>query len=109
MRTAIFTTQETTLNITVDAREAEQLSLVQMGRENATIRLNRGNNSVPVGPGVFKVLSEFTVHIAGTGADLWVASTIKDKDGNWPDPRRLQAIDGDALLKFFEAKGESLK
>jgi len=101
MYTAIFTDESTTLLI----ETAEDLYLLQMGEE-APIPLHSGTNRIDVGAGVFKIVSELDVTITTHTNNIEV-STIKDKNGDWPDPKRAQQhVNRAALGKFFaDAKG----
>ena len=113
MRTAIFTVQATTLKI----QTSEAVQLVQMGSAK-NVSLVSGANTIPVGPGVFKVVSSNPVTVAaavdptGTTAspEIQVLTSTADKDGTWPDPQKTAVIqkpmttlgvDSTALQQFF--------
>ncbi len=101
MYTAIFTGDNTTLDI----ETTEELHLLQMGRTEPPIVLTAGTNHVPVGAGVFKIVSEHEITVT-PNANIEVSAT-NDKNGNWPEPKRIQrGVDRAALNEFFaDAKG----
>jgi hypothetical protein len=108
MRTAIFTSQSTTLFIVT----RENASVEQMGPDGRTaadpIRLGAGDNKVPVGPGVFRILSKNPVSVTTDVADLHVFSTPRaaNKDDDFPDVAAgsLLGVSSDALRAFFGAR-----
>ena len=110
MITAIFTTNKTTLTI----ETSEMLTLVQMGREDQPIELTEGVNNIPVGAGVFQVLSKALVRVTADTPDLYVAyTTTNTKDGGFPDPPKSVTvdsvklnIDSTAVRQFFDARGD---
>jgi hypothetical protein len=105
MITAIFTDQAT---LTIDISD-DELTLVQMG-SNKSFDLTRGTNKVPVGAGVFRVLSEAAVHVTTDTPHLYVAFTTNSKDSGFPNPpKSVVPIDPTTLHQFFvDSKGESI-
>lgn len=98
MRTAIFTIKE---NTPLAIETTELALLEQMGHEAAPVKLQVGLNRVIVGAGVFRILSTKTVRVSAD-AKVEVSFNDDDKDGDWPDPRRVAAIvSPEALAAFF--------
>ncbi len=98
MRTAIFTTKNTKLTI----ETSEELQLVQKGREHEPIALKRGVNTIDVGAGVFKVVSNNTIRVSANQQDAKFMSTANNKDGEWPDPSGvIPGVARDGLKAFF--------
>lgn len=82
MRTSIITRKDkTTLTIVTK----EDLYLDQMdaaGQQIKQIKLTQGVNNIPVGAGVFRVLSKAPVTVTADTADVQIAATAGDKDGS---------------------------
>jgi hypothetical protein len=103
MRTAIFTTEKTSLTIqTTEALQLVQLGTAAQTAPPAAIALQPGANKVVVGAGVFKVTSNETVGVTAGTQPIHVMSTANDKDSGWPDPpMSTLSVDSATLHAFF--------
>lgn len=83
MRTTITTHKDKT---TLTIQTSEDLYLEQMGVADQRIKLTRGVNNVPVGAGVFRVLSKAPVSVTADAQDVQITTTTGDKDGGPIEP-----------------------
>lgn len=100
MITAIFTNHD---NATLTIETTEALTLWQLGT-GRQFELNPGVNTHCVGSGVFKVVSEFPVHVTADTTQLYVAyTTTNSKDRGFPDPPKLwvPTVNDTILQDFF--------
>src|SRR5262249_46279943 len=104
MSIAIFTADETTLTINTQ----EPLHLEQMGHEADPIELQAGANSVLVGAGVYRVLSDTPVQVTGETSEFVVTPMNKDGGGSPDTPKFTVGLDPAAVRDFITAAmGES--
>lgn len=101
MRTAIFTTQKTTL--TIETNEAVQLVQMSTGAQlepPTRMDLQPGRHQVTVGAGVFKIVSNDNVRVTGH-VNAEILTSADDKDGSWPDAATSRVVDATVLRAFF--------
>jgi hypothetical protein len=108
MITAIFMNEKATLTI----ETSEALILEQLVQEGAPIEieLSSGTNRVPIGPGVFRMLSKSAPRVTADTPNLYVAyTTTNNKDTGFPDPPKSPEVspDSDAIKHFFSARSQS--
>ena len=115
--TAISTMKAAKDTTTLRIETSEVLNLEQMG-VTEPIRLTRGDNSVNVGRGVFKLVSSNSVAVAPATPDPGVVVLTKEqslmartrKDGDWPDPSALNvsADEAEEVKTFFATLSQSV-
>ena len=78
MRTTIITRKDRT---TLTIETSEDLFLEKTGAADHRIKLTRGVNNIPVGAGVFRVLSKAPVNVTADAPDVEITTIGDDKDG----------------------------
>ena len=107
MRTAIFTTQKTTLTIeTTEAVQLEQMSTAAQSAPPTKMALKPGKHQITVGAGVFKIVSNDNVRVSGGANSTQILSSEDDKDSGFPDTHLTTlSVDGASLRAFFTVPG----
>ena len=81
MHTTTITTRKDKTTLTIET--SEDLYLERPGVADQRIKLIRGVNNIPVGVGVFRLMSNAGVSVTADSPDVQITTTtVGDKDGS---------------------------